>query len=167
MPPEQPRPRPTTPATAAGGTAPAFTERLWPGPVGWVTLVGLAAMLGVALLPVSPVAAAAGVVVGLVGGGAAVAALASRVRVADGELHAGSAHIPLTLLRDARPLDAEQTRHELGPGLDARAYLCQRGWVRTAVRVELDDPADPTPYWLVSTRRPAELARALGAPAEA
>jgi hypothetical protein len=29
------------------------------------------------------------------------------------------------------------------------------------VRVEVVDPQDPTPYWLVSTRRPDDLARAL------
>ena len=36
--------------------------------------------------------------------------------------------------------------------------------VRLADRVliVLDDPDDPTPYWLVSTRRPAELLAALG-----
>ena len=29
------------------------------------------------------------------------------------------------------------------------------------VLIVLDDPEDPTPYWLVSTRRPAELAALL------
>jgi hypothetical protein len=45
--------------------------------------------------------------------------------------------------------------------LDGRAYLCLRGWISPVVRVELDDPDDPTPYWLVSTRRPAQLVAAL------
>ena len=31
------------------------------------------------------------------------------------------------------------------------------------VRVPLTDPADPTPYWLVSTRHPARLVAALDA----
>jgi hypothetical protein len=30
-----------------------------------------------------------------------------------------------------------------------------------AVQVLLDDPADPTPYWLVSTRHPERLAATL------
>ena len=34
---------------------------------------------------------------------------------------------------------------------------------RTAVEISLDDPADPVPYWLVSSRRPVELAEAIGA----
>jgi hypothetical protein len=33
--------------------------------------------------------------------------------------------------------------------------------VATAVRVAVTDPRDPAPAWLVSTRRPAELAQAL------
>jgi hypothetical protein len=41
--------------------------------------------------------------------------------------------------------------------------VCLRAWARTAVRVEVLDPADPTPYWLVSTRRPDELAAAIAA----
>ncbi|MGI9207623.1 MAG: DUF3093 family protein, partial [Rhodococcus sp. (in: high G+C Gram-positive bacteria)] len=35
-------------------------------------------------------------------------------------------------------------------------------WVGTMAMVVLDDPDDPTPYWLISTRRPAELLEALG-----
>ena len=33
--------------------------------------------------------------------------------------------------------------------------------MRTAVEITLDDPEDPVPYWLVSTRRPQQLAAAL------
>jgi Protein of unknown function (DUF3093) len=33
--------------------------------------------------------------------------------------------------------------------------------VATAVEITLADPADPVPYWLVSTRRPQQLAAAL------
>jgi hypothetical protein len=37
----------------------------------------------------------------------------------------------------------------------------QRPWVKGAVQVHLDDPADPTPYWVVSSRNPTALASAL------
>ena len=52
-------------------------------------------------------------------------------------------------------------RQAHGPRLDARAYLCLRGWIPTGVRIALADPQDPTPYWLLSTRRPEALAAAL------
>ena len=49
-----------------------------------------------------------------------------------------------------------------GRGDDARAHLVLRPWVSTTVELALADPADPVPYWLVSTRRPGALATALG-----
>jgi hypothetical protein len=85
------------------------------------------------------------------------------VEVRDGVLRAGRARVPVALLGEARAVTTpEAMREELGPRLDGRAYVCLRSWARTGVRVALEDPADPTPYWLVSTRRPAELAAAIG-----
>jgi len=89
--------------------------------------------------------------------------LAPRVEVRDGVFRAGGAHIPVDLLGPAVTLDADATRAELGPRLDARAHVCLRGWIHSAVRVEVDDPQDPTPYWVVSTRRPEALVAALHA----
>ena len=138
-----------------------YSERLWFGPMGWFTVVGLAAVAAAALYPVSPTAAVVAALLALGGGAMAASAAATTVRVADGELRAGPAHIPLHLLDRPRPLDAAATREALGPGLDARAYVCLRAWARTAVRVDVVDPQDPTPYWLVSTRHPQALVEAI------
>ncbi|HLN75540.1 MAG TPA: DUF3093 domain-containing protein [Nocardioidaceae bacterium] len=99
---------------------------------------------------------------------AAVSALllgygSARVRIEGGVFHAGRAHIPVTLLADPNPLDREGTRLLAGRDADARAYLLLRPYLKRAVRVAVTDPADPAPYWLISTRRPEELARALSA----
>ena len=59
-------------------------------------------------------------------------------------------------------LDADQARRRAGVDADARAHLVLRPYVATAVEITLDDPADPVPYWLVSTRRPDALAAAVG-----
>jgi len=138
-----------------------FRERLWPGPGGWLIAAGLGALVGLVLFPISVALAwgvgAAAVVLALV----VTAALTPQIAVTGGELRAGSAHIPLPLLGDATPLAGDELRTALGPDLDARAYVCLRGWVHTAVRVELTDPEDPTPYWIVSTRRPRALVAAL------
>jgi hypothetical protein len=48
-----------------------------------------------------------------------------------------------------------------GRDADARAYLLLRPYVRRAVRIEITDPRDTTPYWLLSTRHPERLAAAL------
>ena len=86
---------------------------------------------------------------------------AARISVHDGVLTAGRAHIPLAHVGDVVPLDADDTRRLAGREADARAYLLLRPYLRRAVRIRIDDPADPTPYWLVSTRRPERLAAAL------
>ncbi|MFN8195112.1 MAG: DUF3093 domain-containing protein [Nocardioidaceae bacterium] len=85
----------------------------------------------------------------------------ARVRVADGTFRAGRAHIDVRHLGAATALDQEGTRRQAGVDADARAYLLLRPYLKRSVRVDLTDPADPTPYWLVSTRHPEALAAAL------
>ncbi|WP_422741051.1 DUF3093 domain-containing protein [Micromonospora sp. WMMD754] len=84
-----------------------------------------------------------------------------RVEVRDGELRVDDAHLPVRHVADVVPLDAAGRREVLGVGADPLAFVVQRPWVGGAVQVVLDDPADPTPFWVVSTRRPVELAAAL------
>ncbi len=79
---------------------------------------------------------------------------ADRIRV-------GRAEIDLPYVRGATPLSAEAAGRRGGPGADARAHLVLRPYVATAVELTLADPADPVPYWLVATRRPAALVRAI------
>jgi len=83
------------------------------------------------------------------------------IEVQGGRLRAGRAEIALDDIGEATPADEEQARVERGTGLDARAFLVIRGWIKPVVRVPVVDPADPTPYWLISTRRPKELAAAI------
>jgi len=84
-----------------------------------------------------------------------------RVAVHDGVLHAGAAHVPVRLLGAPRALDREATRRVHGVDADARAFLVTRPYVKGSVLVPLEDPADPTPYWLISTRHPEALTAAL------
>ena len=62
------------------------------------------------------------------------------------------------------PLDAAASHRVAGVDADARAYLLLRPYVKRSVQVPVQDPADPAPYWLVSTRRPDRLAAALTRP---
>lgn len=86
---------------------------------------------------------------------------AALVSVEDGWFRAGRARVELRFVGEVVPLDAEATRLAAGRDADARAYLLLRPYRKKAVKVSLSDPADPTPYWLVSTRRPDALAAAL------
>lgn len=83
------------------------------------------------------------------------------VEVTDGQLRAGRARIPTRLLGTPEQLDKDTTRRALGVEADARAYLLTRPYLKRSVRVPVRDPADPTPYWLVTTRHPDRLAAAL------
>jgi hypothetical protein len=76
------------------------------------------------------------------------------------ELRVGRASIEHRYIAGCRPLDAEETRRHAGVEADARAHLVLRPYVKTAVQITLDDPDDPVPYWLVSTRHPQQLAAA-------
>lgn len=86
-----------------------------------------------------------------------------RVQVRDGELRAGPATLPLEFVGRVDVIhDRDAKRVALGPELDPAAYLLHRAWVRPVVRLEVTDPQDPTPYWVVSARDPDALVRALG-----
>jgi hypothetical protein len=141
----------------------AFRERLWPAP--WL-FISTALVIPASLLVFLPIsipagaAVAAGLYALCVG---ALLASAPLIEVRDGELIAGRARLPLTAVGSATGFVADEAQAERGVRLDARAWLLIRGWVSPVVRVELDDPADPTPYWLISTRKPTELAAALTA----
>jgi hypothetical protein len=93
---------------------------------------------------------------------AGVAAL-NRIRIAVDrtELRVDDARLPLSVIGDVTVLDAEARRDLLGQDADPLAFVIQRPWIPSGVRIGLVDPDDPTPYWYVSSRHPAELAAAL------
>ena len=76
-------------------------------------------------------------------------------------LRVGTAHLPSANIGAVETLDPHGFREQLGPRADARAWLRTRPYIEAGVRVEVADPSDPTPYWLVSSRRPQALAAAL------
>lgn len=141
-----------------------YEERLRP-PV-WLWALGsiLVLLLGLSfLVAIGPVAAGA---VALGTGAPLVWTLAhsaATVRVDDGVLTAGRARIPVTALGPVDVLDATGARAVRGPESDPAAYHLIRGWVPAGVRATVIDPDDPTPYWFVASRRPAQLAAAIEA----
>jgi hypothetical protein len=126
-------------------------------------VVGFAIFAYIALLPVGVTAAAVAAAVVFVGGVAVAVGTSPVVEVAGGELRVADAHIPVGALGQGRVLDPAGVRAAVGPGSDARAFVCLRAWARTAVTLIVVDPADPTPSWLVSTRHPDTLLTAIRA----
>ncbi|WP_299539852.1 DUF3093 domain-containing protein [uncultured Streptomyces sp.] len=143
---------------------PRFDERLTTPRSWWFLAFGIGVACALMLLPfgVLPLLG------GLVGGTAATAVVMSaygsvRIRVVAGSLVAGDANIPLTALGAVSVLDAEEAREWRTHRADARAFMLLRSYVPTAVKVEVTDPEDPTPYLYLSTREPEALAAALAA----
>ena len=94
-----------------------------------------------------------------VGYAAALLALgAGVIEVAGGELRAAGAVLPLARVTAVQALDGKQAAAMRGPQADPAAHMLIRPWLKSAVYLEVEDPAGQVPYWLVGTRRPAELA---------
>lgn len=145
-------------------SAPPFDERLTAPRSWWFIAFGVGIACALMLLPLGTLP----LLGGLVGGTAATAVVVSsygsvRIRVVAGALVAGDARIPLSALGEPEVLDTEEARAWRSHKADARAFMLLRSYVPTAVRVEVTDPSDPTPYVYLSTRDPQGLAAALTA----
>jgi hypothetical protein len=85
----------------------------------------------------------------------------ARIEVYDGELRAGSLTLPLAMAGEVAALDEAQTRALRGPRADPAAFMLIRPYLRLAVYIEITGEHQERPYWLLGTRRPAELAAAI------
>ncbi|MCV7363794.1 DUF3093 domain-containing protein [Mycolicibacterium neworleansense] len=85
------------------------------------------------------------------------------VRLSSGvtELYVGDAHLPTSVISRSAEVPRSAKSAALGRQLDPAAYVVHRAWVGPMVLVVLDDPDDPTPYWLVSSRHPDRVLAAL------
>ena len=146
-------------------STPAYDERLTVPLRWWVQGVMFLATLWIAVIVWVPAALAWGITASTVG----LFALAmivygnARITVADGALRAGQARIEARFLGEAVALEETESRHLAGRDANARAYLLLRPYLKCAVRVTIEDPADPTPYWLLFSRHPVALAKTVNA----
>ncbi|WP_328878650.1 DUF3093 domain-containing protein [Streptomyces sp. NBC_00299] len=145
-------------------SAAPYEERLTAPRSWWLVscLVGLS--LALILLPFGTLP----MLVGLAGGTAAAAVMASsygsvRIRVVGDALIAGEAKVPVRALGEAHVLGPEEARAWRTHKADTRAFLLLRAYIPSALRVEVTDPEDPTPYLYLSTREPERLAEAIKA----
>lgn len=141
-----------------------YDERLSAPAVLWLLPAGLGISFMLVLLVFSPIAALLGLVAGGVAGAVLLSSYGSpRIRIAQGHLLAGEAKIPVSALGAAESLDKDEAFAWRTRKADARAFMLLRGYIPTALRVEVTDPDDPTPYLYLSTRTPDRLAAALEA----
>ncbi|MDH2442327.1 DUF3093 domain-containing protein [Amnibacterium sp. CER49] len=139
----------------------AYRERLVPGIGTMLAFLLLAPGLLLILLPIDPTLGVVVAILGTIAVEVALVLTAPVLEVTSGELRAGRAHIEVGLTGAAEVFRAADATRSRGVELDARAYTVLRGWVDPVVRVPILDPADPAPYWVLSTRHPERLAAAL------
>jgi hypothetical protein len=85
----------------------------------------------------------------------------ARIEVSPGELRAGRLTLPLAQAGQVAPLDEAQTTALRGPRADPSAFMLIRPYLKRAVYIEVTGEHQERPYWLLGTRRPAELAAAI------
>jgi len=83
------------------------------------------------------------------------------ITVTKGWLLVGPAAIERAYLKSFTPLAFNELAKVRGVDGDPAAFLQLRFWISSAIKVDLRDPKDKTPYWLISTSRASNLAEVL------
>lgn len=140
-----------------------YRERLYAPPLWWVVGITTMLMFGAIVWTGFDLAITAAVFAGLIAITAAFLFNWGRaiIAVTPGELRAGTAALPLAIAGEVSALDEAQARVLRGPRADPRAYMLIRPYLRYAVFIEVTGKDPASPYWLVQTRHPAELAAAI------
>ncbi len=86
---------------------------------------------------------------------------ALEITVTKGWLLVGPAAIERAFIHNFKALEFKDYKRIRGVDADPASYLQIRFWVNTAIKIDLRDPKDKTPYWLISTNRAHELAKVL------
>ena len=76
-------------------------------------------------------------------------------------LHVDRAQLPLQYIKDVTVLDSPQMSLLRTRDAKPSAYLALRFWVKTGIKIDVMDPLDPTPYWLISTKKGEKLKEVL------
>lgn len=139
-----------------------YSEKLWPAWWLWTAAVLIGASFSTIFFPIDVFWGVLAMLAGIALCVFALLVTTPRVEVTERTLRAGRAQIEREHLGRVVGHTGDAAREQLGPGFDARSYQCVRGWIGSVITAEITDPADPTPYWLFSTRHPQKVLSALG-----
>ena len=87
--------------------------------------------------------------------------LTSRIKVDQHELRIDQAHIELKYLGKVTVLDSNAMRLLRTRDADPAAFLAIKFWASKGIKIEINDPRDSTPYWLLTSKRGEKLAALL------
>jgi len=83
------------------------------------------------------------------------------IEVDETELRVGDAHIEHRFIGEINNLNNDEIRRVRTRDADPQAYLAIRFWVNTGIQLFVSDQRDTTPYWLISSKKGAELIKAV------
>jgi len=141
-----------------------YTEKLTPSAGLYIIAALSIPFLTLTLAPFSVIFGLIAGIVVFVGVSLTMYATAPIIIVSTSSFQAGKAKIDRAFIGAVSVFAGVSANAERGVNLDARAWTLFRGYVNPVVKISLIDPKDPTPYWLVSTRHPKELAEIIRAP---
>ena len=142
-----------------GRSVPLYRERMLPRWWVWGITTSLVSMVAIAY------GAALGASAGWVVAAAGLALVTALIvitspvlQITTEGIRVGRARLPRHAMGTAVALSPEDVRAARGPGCDARLFVALRPWhAATAVRVDVADPDDPHPAWLITTRDPERV----------
>lgn len=144
-----------------------YRERLFPSV--WIVLA-TALVIPASLLvflPINPIVGVISAIVLYLGTIGALVATSPVIEIDEAGITAGRARLPIEFSGEVESFTGSHATLQRGPQLDARAWLVIRGWIDPVVKIPVNDPEDPAPYWLVSTRTPQRIIAAIDAAREA
>ena len=87
--------------------------------------------------------------------------MGATISISADELRIDGAHIEIKYLGAVTVLDASMMKALRTRDADPAAYLAIKFWTPAGVKIEVNDPRDPTPYWLITSKRGEEIAALL------
>ena len=103
------------------------------------------------------ISALVALVVGIVG----ISSLTREISYDGRELRVGRAHIEREFIAEIEVLNRDEFVLARTRDVDPAAFFALTFWVSQGVKLTINDERDPTPYWLISTRRGEVLAKSL------
>ena len=128
----------------------------------WVFVIGMSVSIYLAIwAPLGVMPALLMTLLFFVGFLSVLNKMQTRVSISKDYLYANNAKIEIKYIKKAIPLNKLEFRDLNGVSADPAAFLATNFWTNTGVKIELKDKNDPTPYWLISSKRANEIAEKL------
>lgn len=142
---------------------PNYQERVFPGVSFFLAGLVLPVSFYLIMFGLYEPAAIAALVFGFLCIGLIAWRSSHRIAISSNILQVGNAQLAREFVSSVEVINPVDLFRERGTNLDPKAYTKFQVGVKGMIKISLNDPADPTPYWLVATRNPELISKYLQA----